>query len=109
MQVADLNVKAGVPQTFQTCKHLFAHVVPLNNISQLEAQCLEHQVYALKEIMEPYFSGECMCKASPFLHVVHWISRTLPTQKALSMFRVSNRKESAAITDSNIAKYACIY
>lgn len=109
-----LEIKAELPRTLETYKHLFPPVVPQHDISHLAAEFLEYEAYILKEIVEPPLFW--------WMHVPNWtllpqcvlnllasLMSIANAEKAFSMFPVINRKERAAVTNSNIGKWYCIY
>lgn len=112
VQIVKLNIEVELHRTFQTYKHLFALVVPQHDISQLAAEFVEYQAYALKEIVaEPYFSAGCMYQTGPFFHIVHWIFWPFPYSarmlKGIVNVLCYQQEWRAAVTGSNIANCTC--
>lgn len=115
VQIVNPNVKAELPHMFEIYKHLFTLVVQRgHDITQLEREFLAYQAYVVKEIVEPLQFWRMHARDWPTLSRCALDLLGLPissanVERAFSMFRVVSRKERAAVTDTNIGKYACIY
>lgn len=115
VQIVNPNVKAELPHMFEIYKHLFTLVVQRgHDITQLEREFLACQAYVVKEIVEPLQFWRMHARDWPTLSrcaldLLGLLISSANVERAFSMFRVVSQKERAAVTDSNIGKYACIY
>lgn len=115
VQIVNPNVKHELPCAFETYAPIFQLVLlETDDMSQLLSDFANYQCYEICNIVEPLSFWRLHNVEWPVLSLCALRLLALPVssanvERAFSKLRVVNRKERASITDSNLAKYACVF